>query len=70
MAQVAYFQVQLNMLKKEIIRHCDEWRNHFSDLLLEMTINLIDGFYQYAQIHSLQYILKLNNNYNFTKLYF
>lgn len=55
MAQVAHFLVQINMLKNEIIRHCDEWRNHFSDILLEMTTNLIEGFYQYAKIHSLQY---------------
>lgn len=44
------------MLKDEIIRHCDEWRNNFSDLLLDMTTNLIEGFYHYAQTNSLQYI--------------
>lgn len=55
-AQVAHFLVQTNMLQDEIIGHCNEWRDNFSDLLLEMTVNLIEGFYQYAQMNSLQYI--------------
>lgn len=63
MAQVSHFLVHTNMLKDDIIRHCDVWRDNFSDLLLEMTTNLIEGFYQYAKINSLQYlILKFNNN--------
>lgn len=56
-AQVAYFLIQTDKLKNEVIKHCDEWRNHFSDLLLEMTTNVIEGFYQYAEINSLQYIM-------------
>lgn len=55
-AQVSHFLIQTNVLKDEIIRHCDEWRNSFSDLLLEMTTNLIEGFYHYAQTNSIQYI--------------
>ncbi|CAI6360699.1 unnamed protein product [Macrosiphum euphorbiae] len=58
-AQVSHFLVQTNMLKDDIIRHCDEWKDNFSNLLLEMTTNLIEGFYQYTKINSLQYnILK------------
>ncbi|VVC43185.1 Dynein heavy chain, domain-2,Dynein heavy chain domain,Dynein heavy chain, domain-1,Dynein heavy chain, P- [Cinara cedri] len=52
--QVAHFLVQTNILKDEIIVHCDEWQGQFSDLLIEMTTNLIEGFYQYAHINSLQ----------------
>lgn len=55
-AQVSHFLVQTNILKDDIIKHCDEWRNNFSDLLLEMTTNRIEGFYQYIKINSLQYI--------------
>ncbi|XP_060835340.1 dynein axonemal heavy chain 2-like [Rhopalosiphum padi] len=53
-AQVSHFLVQTNILKDDIIKHCDEWKNNFSDLLLEVTTNLIEGFYQYIQINSLQ----------------
>lgn len=56
MTQVAHFLVQTSELKDEIIRHCNEWREQFSALLLEMTSNLIEGFYQYAQTNSLQYV--------------
>lgn len=55
-AQVAHFLVQTNMLKDDIIGHCNEWRDNFSDLLLKMTVDLIEGFYQYAHINSLRYI--------------
>lgn len=58
-AQVAHFLVQTNQLKNEIIRQCNKWRNYFSNLLLEMTTNLIEGFYIYAQTNSYQYI-KIN----------
>lgn len=59
MIQVAYFLIQTNILKEEIIIHCNQWINYFSDLLLEMTTNLIEGFYKYAQTNSFQYI-KIN----------
>lgn len=54
-AQVSHFLVQTNMLKDDIIKHCDEWKENFSNLILEMTTNLIEGFYQYTKINSLQY---------------
>lgn len=56
MTQVAHYLVQTNILKDEIIEHCDEWQRLFSDLILEMTTDLIEGFYQYAQTNSLRYI--------------
>lgn len=55
-AQVAHFLVYTNMLKDEIIGHCYEWIDNFSDLLLDKTVNLLEGFYQYAQINSIRYI--------------
>lgn len=55
-AQVAHILVKTNILKNEILKHCDEWINHFSDLLIEMTTNFIEGLHKYTQINSLRYI--------------
>ncbi|XP_050440794.1 dynein axonemal heavy chain 2-like [Adelges cooleyi] len=51
-AQVAYFLIRTNALIEAIIEHCDMWRSTFSQLLLEMTTDLIGQFYQYIQINS------------------
>lgn len=62
-AQVAHFLVQTDALKAQIVHHCDEWKDRFSCLLLEMTTDLIDGLYRFAQANSQQYAIKTDQYY-------
>jgi len=44
--------LNLNGLKEQIEEHCKNWISKFSKLLLENTIEFIEGFYDYMSGNS------------------
>jgi len=48
----SYAIIQIDILKRQILIHCREWILNFSQLLLEETNELLEGFYKYMEVNS------------------
>lgn len=44
--------IQIEDIKKKILRHCQEWIHRFSQLLLHETGCLINELYEYIELNS------------------
>jgi len=48
----SYAIIQIDILKRQILMHCRDWILNFSQLLLEETNELLEGFYKYMELNS------------------
>lgn len=43
--------IKTDDMKKQIVRHCKDWIFNYSQLLLDETVDLIEGFYEYTKMN-------------------
>lgn len=44
--------IYIDVLKAQMLKHCQDWILNFSQVLLDQTGNLIEHFYEYMELNS------------------